>query len=97
MLHAAHVLSSHHAKEIRQSAKCGCFYCETAFPPALISEWTDEADTALCPFCGIDAVIAEGSGLTVSAKFLSAMHKFWFADQVDLETETPEDWNEDFA
>lgn len=92
LLVSAHELSSHHAQLIRRSNRCGCFYCQTAFEPSLISEWIDDAQTAICPFCGIDAVIGDASGFPVTETFLSAMHKFWFAEEPE-----PEDWDDDLA
>jgi hypothetical protein len=85
LLVSAHELSSHHAHLIRKSARCGCFYCLTTYEPSLISEWIDDADTAICPFCGIDAVIGDASGFPVTEIFLSAMHKFWFAEEADAD------------
>ena len=34
--------------------------------------------TAICPYCGIDAVLADASGVEVSPEFLHKMHKAWF-------------------
>jgi hypothetical protein len=43
-----------------------------------IEEWTDAADTALCPHCGIDAVIGDASGFPITKEFLSEMCQAWF-------------------
>ena len=75
----AHAHSSRHRAEIESSANVGCFYCCEIYLPALIEEWIDEGDTALCPRCGIDSVIGEASGFPVTdTTFLKAMNKAWF-------------------
>jgi hypothetical protein len=80
-----HKHSSNHREEIVASTACGCFYCLRIFAPNEIQDWVDPADdnddegtTALCPFCGIDAVIADCSGFPVTLEFLTEMHKYWF-------------------
>ena len=60
----------------------GCFYCRAIYEPAEIVEWIDDDDTgvgqtALCPRCGIDAVIAIREG--IDTEFLGAMHGRWFS------------------
>lgn len=37
-----------------------------------------EGETALCPYCGIDAVIGDGCGLTLDEKILKELNKIWF-------------------
>lgn len=79
---AAHVHSSIHRDEIEASDLCGCFHCLQTFPPSQIREWTDEPHppgvTALCPRCGVDAVIGSASGFPMTADFLKGMHHYWF-------------------
>ncbi len=72
----AHRASSYHRKAVEASAQCGCFCCECLFAPSEIKEWIDGGQTALCPRCGIDAVL--GSPWSVSPDFLAAMRKHWF-------------------
>ena len=38
----------------------------------------DRFGTAVCPYCGIDAVIGESSGYPITAEFLKRMRKRWF-------------------
>jgi len=82
-LQEAHKHSSSHRDEITKSENCGCFYCKTIFPSTDIREWIDEDDggvgqTALCPQCGVDSVICDKSGYSLTPHFLSEMHRFWF-------------------
>ncbi len=82
---AAHVHSSRHAAELRHSERCGCFYCLAVFSPSEVADWTDDGDTALCPRCGIDAVVGESSGFPVAdVDFLAAMKIRWFERTVTI-------------
>jgi hypothetical protein len=71
--------------EILSSERCGCFYCLEVFLPSEVKEWTDEKEgvgqTALCPRCGIDAVIGSESGYPMTIEFLRLMKEHWFASQ----------------
>lgn len=79
----AHEHSSQHRAEISASINCGCFYCLKIYSSKKIEIWVDEdssgvSQTAICPFCGIDAVIGDKSGYPISEKFLETMNKHWF-------------------
>lgn len=74
----AHKLSALHRKALQKDDLCGCFYCLKTFPPAEIKDWIDEESTALCPYCGIDAVIGKTSGYPIDEDFLLKMNKYWF-------------------
>lgn len=80
----AHKYSSNHRKDVLNSQICGCFYCLKIFKPNEISDWIDENEkgtgqTALCPKCGIDSVIASNSGFPITSDFLEKMRTHWFA------------------
>lgn len=66
------------AKDNREALKndktCGCFACLAIFDPAEITDWN--GDTAICPYCGQEAVIGESSGLPINAEVLSEINKF---------------------
>lgn len=77
----AHLLSMRNAPAVKASEKCGCFWCERIFPAAEVREYYNEVRnglTAICPYCRIDAVLADASGVEVSREFLHKMHKAWF-------------------
>ena len=61
--------SIHNMGKLIEDKKCGCFYCGSIFDPMEISEWTD-ADTALCPYCGIDAILGESPLQVSHSEFL---------------------------
>lgn len=75
---SAHRFSSQHRKELEKDKICGCFYCEKVFQPTEITDWIDHGNTALCPYCGIDAIIGESSGYPITEQFLKGMHMEWF-------------------
>lgn len=85
-LEAAHRHSIGHRAEFEASAVCGCFHCLATFPHGKVTEWVDwSADgrddggrTALCPRCGIDAVIGSASGFPPTPEFLARMEAHWF-------------------
>ena len=74
----SHQDSIDHEQQIRASAQCGCFYCLEIFPSSNIQDWTDNGTTAICPHCGIDAVIAETNERKISKAFLQQMNTKWF-------------------
>jgi len=71
----AHRESSQHRQQILASEHVGCFYCLATdiSPMAEIRDWIDKDQTALCPRCGIDSVIAR-----TDPEFLAMMRKYWF-------------------
>lgn len=73
----AHNLCSNHKGDILKSDKCGCFYCFNIFLPDDITEWVDGNNTALCPKCGIDAVLPS-SKIEINVAFLKEMGVHWF-------------------
>ena len=75
-----------------RSDRAGCFYCLAIFAPAEIEDWVDEppradgrltgapdADgvTALCPRCGIDAVLPSAA-VSIDAPLLVEMQAHYF-------------------
>lgn len=75
---SAHRHSMNHKKMLRNMQKCGCFYCLKIFSSQMITRWIDNGNTALCPFCGIDSVIGESSGVPITKEFLRKMSEEWF-------------------
>jgi hypothetical protein len=76
----AHTHTVDHRAELESSSLAGCFHCIAVFEPSEIEEWVDDGKCALCPKCGIDSVIGDGSGFPVTDKqFLQEMNRFWFS------------------
>ncbi len=76
----AHKFSSNNRVQLITAKKCGCFFCLKIFAPMEIESWlTGDPGTALCPYCGVDAVIGEHSGYRITEEFLREMQQYWFA------------------
>ncbi|TMQ13000.1 MAG: cytoplasmic protein [Deltaproteobacteria bacterium] len=71
--------ASRHRVELEASIRCGCFFCFRTFPPMSIKAWIDAKQTALCPGCGVDAVIGSASSYRIDEAFLRRMHGQFFA------------------
>lgn len=74
----AHRYSNNNREILDKSARCGCFYCLNIYSPHKIIAWTDNGETAICPYCGIDSIIGDASGVLLSMEFLTTMYKTWF-------------------
>jgi hypothetical protein len=66
------------AGKLKTAVLCGCFFCKKTLPPNKIVEWTDDDQTAICPVCGVDSVIGDGSGLQMTKASLTEMRIAWF-------------------
>ncbi len=73
----AHRHSFRNRGEIELSSQCGCFNCNRIFHSSEVEDYTDDGETALCPYCGVDSLIADASGIQLSEEFLHCMHKRW--------------------
>ena len=75
----AHDFSINHKPELINDSVCGCFYCMKIYSPKEVIEWVkDTRGTAICPYCGIDSVVGESSGYSITVEFLQCMHDYWF-------------------
>ncbi|MGR3741408.1 hypothetical protein [Companilactobacillus sp. DQM5] len=73
-----HELTRYNKQYLDKVALCGCCYCLDIFETSRINEWTDDGETAICPYCDIDAVIPEKNGYDISPQFLKELRKKWF-------------------
>lgn len=72
--------SVHNRQSLTTDQTCGCFFCLRIFDAKEI-DWPDDADdTAMCPYCGIDAVIGERPGVPITPRFLKDMRAYWFTE-----------------
>lgn len=76
------------AAELENSESCGCVACERIFAPDQVVSWIPgpEGDTAVCPFCGVDAVVGSASGIPITASVLARAHARWFLTATDSPT-----------
>ena len=64
--------------EIEASDKCVCICCCEIFKASEVADFIDEGETALCPICGIDAVIGDCTGISMDSGTLNKFHKEFF-------------------
>lgn len=81
-LQNAHGYAFRNRRLLNVSDTCACFYCLNTFKPSTILEWIDSKnpDTAMCPICGIDAIIGDKSGMPIDdIEFLKQMQSIYFS------------------
>lgn len=81
MLQDAHKYSICNKELIEKSEYCGCFSCNRIFPSYEIEDFIKDSkgETAVCPFCGTDALLPENSPYDLTESFLKEMNKKWFS------------------
>lgn len=89
-LAALHKKSSRNRSLLAGSTICACFYCFSEYKFDRIDKWTDEDETAICPVCGVDAVLGFDSA-PPDQKLLQAMHDRWFKAATRLK---PDEWKD---
>ena len=67
-------------KSIGESRMCGCYFCRRVFPASEVTEWISDTrgDTAVCPYCSIDSVIGDASGIPLWEDVLEEIREFMF-------------------
>ena len=88
-LDAVHTFASQNRPLLALSSRAGCFACCRMFAPREITVWVDGAAvaaddrvdgvTALCPYCGVDAVLPSLSYSALTDRLLADMQQRWFA------------------
>jgi hypothetical protein len=63
--------------ELEASEVCGCIACERIYFPSEVVRWLEDG-TALCPHCGVDAVVGSASGIPIMPGVLRRAHERWF-------------------
>ena len=65
---------------VKASQFCGCYSCCRIFPSSEVTECIPDGSlmTAVCPHCGIDAVIGEDSGIPIRKDVLDELQVRWF-------------------
>jgi cell division protein ZapA (FtsZ GTPase activity inhibitor) len=68
--------------EIVQSNQCGCFFCRHVFDARDVQDWMDgeHGVTALCPECGMDAVIGDASGIEIDKPLMKEMNLAFYGE-----------------
>ncbi len=69
--------SKNNKNDIEKSQKCACYFCLETFDPKQIKDWIDSGQTAMCPKCKIDSVLAD-SVVDWDRDFLNKANEYWF-------------------
>lgn len=77
-LRDAHLHTADNRSEIELSQWCHCICCQVSFKPEEVADYTDGGVTGICPNCGIDAIIADASGIRMTKVLLSKLNKKYF-------------------
>ena len=59
------------------AGRCGCFRCLSTYLADRIGDWVDDGRTAICPVCGVDAVLSAATD-AITEDALDQMHRRWF-------------------
>lgn len=79
--------TAYNGELVAGSERCGCFHCGSSFPGRQVSEWLAEdggVDTALCPYCGTDAVIVGTERLPLSTALLASLYMRWYKEEHEI-------------
>lgn len=71
-----HSMNNH--TELKLSLRCGCFTCGRLFDATEVEDYIDDGKTALCPYCSVDSVIGDASGIELNPKLLNELNKMYF-------------------
>lgn len=74
----AHSHTIRNRSEIGRSVKCGCLCCERIFPASEVVDYIDNGSTALCPYCGCDALLADAAGFELNANLIKQLNEHYF-------------------
>jgi hypothetical protein len=79
-LDTAHKKAFQNEPLVQIAKDCACFCCLVHFPPSAIDGWVDDKlhRTAMCPKCGIDAVLTEETLDKVPDDLLKALQEEYF-------------------
>ena len=83
-LRDAYIGTMRNREELEQSKTCVCLSCRRFFGPEEIEAYTDNDETGICPYCGVDALL--GNASEVKMEDLVALNKKYFnydMDEVD--------------
>ena len=78
MLKDAHLHTASNATEFEEAKECGCICCRRIFSADEVEDFAEHGETAICPYCGCDSVIADSSGINLTKELLSALNKKYF-------------------
>lgn len=64
--------------QVEEAARVGCYYCCRVFDAIYVDEFLSEPERAICPYCGVDALLIESSEWPMHPKLLAAIRRYHF-------------------
>ena len=85
-LKALHKHSFENLHLIRDAKQAGCFCCLEVFPTSAIDEWHQyqNSQTACCPHCSVDSVLADDENVKLSHDLLKQMQTRYFCPDSEI-------------
>ena len=85
VLKEAHHHTTYNKEEIEKSGTFYCISCLKSMAPSEITEfWDINGTTGVCPYCGIDALIGDACGMTITDTLLKRLYRKYFTiDDID--------------
>ncbi len=77
-LEKIHAYSSNNRDLIENSEKCYCFHCKKIIESKEITNYLVDENTALCPYCFVDAIIPDNIDEDINEELIEDMNKYWF-------------------
>ena len=63
--------------QLELSTEAGCFHCLAVFDSRQVTRYVEDDETAVCPRCGIEAVLGSASGYGLTRKELKRLRNWW--------------------
>ena len=84
-LKTLHKLCFQNERLIQDAKQAGCFCCLEVFPTGSIREWLSDhlSQTACCPHCGVDSVLADDENFKLSQDLLKQIQTRYFLSDID--------------
>lgn len=73
-----HAYCKNNKELIIKANKCYCFHCKKIMESNEVVSFIDNKDTALCPYCGVDAIIPDSIDEKIDEELIEDMNKYWF-------------------
>lgn len=75
----APIIAMHNKGALAFVKECACYHCIKVYLVSEIKEWTDrDMDTALCPYCDVDAVLPVHEEKDKDLMNLKKINDHWF-------------------
>ena len=78
LLEKLHTYSTNNKRNIALSNQCFCFHCKACMDRSEITDYLDDGQTALCPRCGVDAILPDSIDESIDEDIIAQMHEYWF-------------------